>query len=310
MTAVSSSLIRFWVTSLLHTRAYIHAPLPYILAKTETTAAVAAAPGGQLSSGGADNGWATMDQAQLGVGGLDAVVAHHQDHSVVPISMPLVPGVPSTSADSQPKLWSDNLLQTEPSSSAGNKPKRMRSANWTLDEELTLIALFKDFEKKYETRKQLWEALSQALGEKQYERKPISLEQKWGNMLQTYRNIKEHDRVRSREGSFYNLDAADRRTLYHQWKVNSLEQSAFDAMDEFLKDRGVLPQHIRSQHVAPSTHTPHWRFTLHHRLSHQNLFHMLQLRPCAPWIVPSLSMIRPHCTLCQLTSPAPLRYPL
>lgn len=127
--------------------------------------------------------------------------------------------------------WVDNC------SAEGSRPKRLRSANWALEEEALLVKLFRDLERSYDSRKALWEALALQLAEKGYDRKPVSLEQKWGNLLQTYRSVKDYNKNRQ-EGSpsFYQLNVGDRKKLYYTWRVNSMEEKVFYEM-EFLKDR-------------------------------------------------------------------------
>lgn len=128
------------------------------------------------------------------------------------------------------------------------RPKRFRSANWSTEEETLLITIFQTVERQHETRKAVWEAISLILKDKGYDRKPASLEQKWGNMLQTYRAIKEFDRTRIPDApTFFESPATKRRQLFYQWKVNSLEAIAFGMLDGMLlKDRtesGTAPPH-------------------------------------------------------------------
>jgi hypothetical protein len=129
---------------------------------------------------------------------------------------------------------------TDAGGASGSKQKRQRSANWTLEEELTLVALFRDLEKQFETKKQLWEQLASMLQERGgFDRKPVSLEQKWGNMIQAYRAIKDHDRSKVQvTAKFFSLPFEERKALLQTWKVNSLDDKTYESMDDFLKDRG------------------------------------------------------------------------
>lgn len=143
----------------------------------------------------------------------------------------------------------------ESNTAPAGKQKRQRSANWSVDEELTLISLFRDLEKQFDTKKQLWDQLAVLLQERGgYDRKPLSLEQKWGNMIQSYRAIKEHDRTKVQVGAkFFNLAFEDRKSLLHSWKVNSLDDKSFEAMDDFLRERSDVLRPERPTHSHSGT---------------------------------------------------------
>ena len=199
----------------------------------------------------------------------------------IPHALPLSlvqPGMPVDSRGNEAGAWLSSLLTPPPgtdtptsggggSGGAGPKQKRSRSANWTVEEEITLVGLYQEMEAKHETRKALWETLSASLLEKGFDRKPLSLEQKWCNLLQTFRNIKEYNRTQASQGcstSFYMLTASERKQLYSAWKVNSLDQRICEVLDEFLGDRG-RPDHSAPRITMQATPGRHWLCVHPHR---------------------------------------------
>jgi hypothetical protein len=145
--------------------------------------------------------------------------------------------------------------------------KRIRSANWVQDEELILVALYRDYDGVKESRRVRWENLATQLASRGpfSARKGASLEQKWANLTQvgwrlflcspaapsathwlqgppppqTYRAITSHDLTRSGPNAFYNLKPASRKQLLQEWKVNSLEPLVFQALDECMRTTGA-----------------------------------------------------------------------
>ena len=136
---------------------------------------------------------------------------------------------------------------------SAQKPKRFRSANWIAEEELTLIALYRQYEKGSETRKVMWENLAGQLNGRGFiARKGASLEQKWNNLQQTYRAIRDHD---THQGGprFFDLDVSERKQLLYEWKVNSMEAVVYEALDQCLRakgERGRVLGEIFTSHAA------------------------------------------------------------
>jgi hypothetical protein len=76
------------------------------------------------------------------------------------------------------------------------KPKRFRSANWVIDEELCLVAVYQEYRKgPKELRRVMWDNMADQLAAKGHpSRRGASLEQKWANMTQASRPRPLHRR--------------------------------------------------------------------------------------------------------------------